>query len=498
MDIDNLVDGLFCINCESIDIINNEIKCSKSNCNCSMNSSFNSLLDLFSNICYLIDNTNYVNFHDELKKINHRDLLHQTLEIKQKWDTHISIKPYSSNEFKFIHTETIFLLKEDLKNQLDKQSLLIRIVLWIRQIDNHLDVLFNYLERKIIQDAYFNTKRGILLLRLKSKIADYLFDIRKRKPFINPNNFKLNFELKSVYLAKERYNYYPNIRHKNMNFGISEDFINNKIQDLKIGFLSGDFSVDDYDWCIEENNHESKYFYFKGVNKKENYCEYVENNLKKLLASNPHFIILPELFTPVDLQEKIQKQIEDYYEQKTINEEEINLLMVLPGSFHFEDQTGIYNVSRVINSSGDMVEKIYKNNQFTIYQNENYSGPLEPFKMHNGLEKISLSRRDITIFDTSLGRIAVLICIDFIIDEVANVLEDRLVDIIFVMAMTPNPDGGKFERRFKELAEKNKAVVIIGNNSKESTKNLINLPGINKPYIANKPSEVRAIVELFN
>ncbi len=497
MDIYKLVDSLFCINCKSINILTGDINCSEKSCNCIMNSKFDTLLEMFANLYYQIDGTNYINFISEITSIEPSDLLSRVKEINQKWNFHMSKNPYNSNEYKYLNSKTLQIIKEDLREQVDKISLLIRVVLWIRRIDNHLDVLFDYLENEIIREAYFNTKRGILLLRLKSKIAEHIFNERKIKPHSDPNKLKLKHDLNSMYLSKLSYNSYPNVKHKNMNFGVSKDFKNNTIEDLKIAFLSGDFSIDEYTWCIEDNDSESKYFHFKGLNDEEEYYKVIEAELKVLLESNPHFIILPELFTPVNLQEKIQKEIDTYYENKIMSEEPFNLLMVLPGSFHLKSDQYIYNISRIINSSGDLVENIYKHNKFTIDKDENYSGVLEPFKQYNGIERISYSKRDITIFDTSLGRIAVLICIDFIIDDVVTVLEDRLVDIVFVMAMTPMPNGGKFKRKYQELSEKNKAVVIIGNNSQKSVKNLISLPGMKEPFTNKNSSGVIALKELF-
>jgi len=498
MDINKLVDSLFCNQCVSIDILKGNIQCEYSYCECKANSNFASLLDMFANLCYLVDGSNFKDFNSELNFIDPREIRRHTMEINQTWNNHISEKPYSSNEYKYISSQSLYIIKEDLKTQKNNNSLLLRVVFWIRTLDNYFSILLDYIDNEIINESHFPTKRGVLLLRLKSKVADYVFNIRKEVPHTDPNRLKLRYFLNNLHLSKKvsADNY---IKHRYLDFGTSKSFKNNDIEDLKIGFLSGDFTVDDYDWCIEESSNTSKLFYFNGINNKNEYCEIITKKVKELLESNPHFIILPELFTPVDLQEKIQQEIDDYYFRKTMKDEPVNLLMVFPGSFHSWDHnnTYIFNVSRVINSSGELVEMIYKQNQFIIKKDENHTGILESFKKHDGYEKISFTNKDITIFDTSLGRIAILICIDFIIDEIAEVLEDRLVDIIFVMAMTPKPDSGKFKRRFQELSEKNKAVVIIGNNGSKAVKNVINLPGINKPYTTNSFSEVKSISEIF-
>lgn len=193
MNYNNLVDSLFCSNCESIDILKGNIKCTSIDCSCTENSNFASLLDMFANLCYLIEGSNFKDFNSEMNFIDQRDIKNHIVEINQIWNNHLSTKPYFSNEFKYINPASLYIIKGDLIKQRNNKLLLIRIVLWIRTLDNHFSILFDYIENEIIKESHFYTHRGVLLLKLKSKIANYIFEIRKKLPHTDLNRLKLKY-----------------------------------------------------------------------------------------------------------------------------------------------------------------------------------------------------------------------------------------------------------------------------------------------------------------
>jgi len=58
--------------------------------------------------------------------------------------------------------------------------------------------------------------------------------------------------------------------------------------------------------------------------------------IEEIFNENPDFIILPELFTPLDCQFRLREAIEanyiNYVQQKKVKD--YNLQLMIPGSFH--------------------------------------------------------------------------------------------------------------------------------------------------------------------
>lgn len=486
-----LIDSIFCSNVSNVNIIQNTNICSKENCGCQNH--FQSLLDLFSHLYYVIDGKNYSDFLSVIKLQNTDEIRERSKKIKEIWDGYILTNSYSKNEFRYLDPQSISIIKNDLNSQKNLEMLLISLVFWLKTLDNHFNVLNDYVRTNIIHKMVFETNHHAVLIRISSTIANYIFQNKYANPHINPNNNNLNKELKNIYFAKKSYDYYENVEHKFLSeneFNLSKNLT---LDELKIGYLSGDFTISNYNLYIRDANDNEKYFSFIEPNNKEQYYQNVEKRFQTILEEDPHFIILPELFSPIDLQNNMRNQIEEYYDNKVSKLEEPSLILAFPGSFHDKEGKSIYNKSIISNGSGSKINVVYKHNEFKIYKNETYTGDLEVFQKFDGLEDIAINKRNITIYDTPIGRIAILICIDFLIDHIARVLEDRCVDLIFVMAMTPNPSKGKFERRIQEFSEKNNALIIIGNNGDSEVKNLISLPGYRESIISNSSCEVKKI-----
>lgn len=486
-----LIDSIFCANINNIDVLSSTKNCYDQNCICQSN--FESLIDLFSHLYYLIDGKNYINFLSLLKNLENEEIKKRSKEIKGKWDGYLLTNPYVENEFRYIDSQTIDIIKSDLQSQTSLENILVSIVFWLKILDTHLVVLNDYLKSRIINKMVFETRKYDVLIKISSTIADYIFDNRYASPHVNPNQNNLNKEFQNIYFAKKNYEYYEEVEHKLINENEFEQFKNLSIENLKIGYLSGSFSISDYSLNIKDHNDNEKYFSFLDPLNVDDYFESVEKQLKKVINEDPHFIILPELFSPLALQYKIHKQIENHYDEKISKLETTSLILALPGSYHSVEDKFIYNKSIISNGAGIELSTVYKHNEYRIKKNQSYSGKLNVFKDFDGIEEIALNKRRITIYDTPLGRIVILICIDFLIDNVARVIEDRRVDLIFVMAMTTSPSEGKFKRRIEDLSEKNKAVIVIGNNNSSEVKNVMSLPGYKGSFISNLPWEVKQL-----
>ncbi len=103
------------------------------------------------------------------------------------------------------------------------------------------------------------------------------------------------------------------------------------------------------------------------------------------------------------------------------------------------------NVCPVLGPDGRTVWEQAKMNRFRILPDELPDAP-QPIPERGGQEDIDISERTIRIADLPFGRVAVLVCLDFILPETYSVLANMQVNCIIVPAMTPTT------RRFETLA----------------------------------------------
>jgi predicted amidohydrolase len=106
---------------------------------------------------------------------------------------------------------------------------------------------------------------------------------------------------------------------------------------------------------------------------------------------------------------------------------------------------GRRNVCHVLGPDGRTLWQQPKMNRFQILPDELPDAP-QPIPERGGEEDIDISERTIRIADLPFGRVAVLVCLDFILPETYSVLANMQVNCIIVPAMTPTT------RRFETLA----------------------------------------------
>ena len=115
--------------------------------------------------------------------------------------------------------------------------------------------------------------------------------------------------------------------------------------------------------------------------------------------------------------------------------------LIVAGTSHVAGQ----NVCHVLGPDGRILWQQAKMNRFVILPGELQTAP-EPIPEQGGTEDIDISDRVVRIADFPFGRVAVLVCLDFILPETYSVLANMQVNCIIVPAMTPN------SRRFDTLA----------------------------------------------
>jgi predicted amidohydrolase len=100
------------------------------------------------------------------------------------------------------------------------------------------------------------------------------------------------------------------------------------------------------------------------------------------------------------------------------------------------------NICHVLGPDGNDLWQQPKLNRFVILPGELPGGP-EPIRTEGGVEDIDISDRGIRIADFPFGRLAVLVCLDFILPETYALLSSLHVNCLIVPSMTPS--SARFE-----------------------------------------------------
>lgn len=510
--IHNLINSLLCENCVFLDFMKEEVVCNQYECNCSKHIEFESFLDFYANLYYHLDNINLANYETLMLFNDIKNDKYIRDEINDLWREHLEKYPYDNNEHEMIHLESIELVRENLEKSSSTEEIILRCMNWLYILDTYLEKLKNHIEGNKDPNTSkpIVTSRGVIVFKRKLGLNDYLRTEHQLIPPVDPNYISLKSNIHNFFLAKEKYAYYD-VTYKSLLSGSAERLNRDNIDDLKIGFLPGNFNFEDYKWSYDNNedNNNEIYFQFDDVLNEKNYYNAVITILKEMLAENPDIIILPELFTPENLQKKIVETVKEEKRARKFIGEELNTFLVLPGSFHFTEGNGrIYNRSMITNGNGQLLLTVNKMNKFKILKNDSHSGPLDKFIDQDGIEKIGFDQREIQLIDTPIGRIGIFICVDLLNFNIEEILVDRHVDLIFVMTMTPRPASGKFLRRMQELGERNHSTIIICNNlgtnnvsedeeKKGAYRIVAYFPGLKGCYQSNNVFEVVSIGEMI-
>ncbi|NGY94068.1 hypothetical protein F3K44_33110 [Bacillus megaterium] len=134
---------------------------------------------------------------------------------------------------------------------------------------------------------------------------------------------------------------------------------------MKFGFLSQNLDLrEDYIWNKQAENGRTL-FYFEGISK-EKYIEDMEKHFESLITHKPEFIMLAELNSPLELQDKLEGILS---RNKYLNR------MLFTGSFHLlgEDindaelnSSHIYNYGKTLLGEGTVYHIFIKWNNLRI------------------------------------------------------------------------------------------------------------------------------------
>lgn len=493
--------AFLCKKCNQIRVV--ELQACVSECDCVEEHQFVSIFDFYANLYYHLDNRNYADYETICNEFTNE-------EIKDKADVLLfsclpeeELATYSVNSSEYLEL-IIRLFKETIAACQTKEDLLLVVINWLFFLSNTMKDL-----RKLQHhDSYFrrniapiDTIRGPLLYRVDSSIKAYL---ERFEAIVDPNYILLR---KKVYffLVRSEYPYY-NVIHKYLSVSKRWADIDNYVGDLKFCYFSYNLSLlKDYVLSLKDSDDGNLIFSFEGIksSKQKELIREFQTTLTNTAELN--FIMAPELSTPIDSQSKMIDIIKQ--------QERKNLIFAITGSFHVcekdinpqpQNPDRIYNYAQVVNQEGRNIYDLYKMNRFIIHENENNKEELPMFVEKSGTERNAYDKRDIVLFDTLLGRIAFLICVDLINFSIDEILIDRQVDVVFVISMTPNPAGGKFIRKMQELSEGCGAVVFLCNNPGSSKigdaklRGLAHFPLIKKLFKTHEISAVYTLEEMLS
>ncbi|MBM3237595.1 carbon-nitrogen hydrolase family protein [Candidatus Poribacteria bacterium] len=174
-------------------------------------------------------------------------------------------------------------------------------------------------------------------------------------------------------------------------------------------------------------------YWFSGLQNPQQVSESVKEILMDLSAQGVNIVVFPELTVPEEVLLAIKE---------TMNSSN-NLVMVIAGSFHKECEGKRFNICTVLGPGGIKLWEQKKMHPFVLMPDEASSIPQlsgsDEFKSKGGIEAINLAERKIVICDAPpIGRMVVLICLDFIVPEYEAVLRELGVNMVFVPALTPS------------------------------------------------------------
>lgn len=499
MPLENIKRAILCKHCQACHILQADYYCTVDGCDCTQEKEFGTILDLYAFLYRSLDNMNYTDY-ETLSWKDTDKMEHAQNRLKRRWQSHNrhSKTSYRHKKYIALQEDTRIFFKDELAQTPSLEDLLIFLVQFLQVLDRQLLHLKNHYMIHYPHEVPIRSTYGMLIYKRDSELREALKIHEESRSFPDPNYLLLRQKVKHFFVARASYPYYQ-VRHQSVkvpNFSIED------VLDLKLGLLPGTFHTGrDYIFKIDKTLTEEGLlpFYFAGVHQPDHYYGKVMELFRDMLKKQPHIVMLPELFTPPPLREALIKEVSAAHE--TAQEASFPFFL-LTGSFHEEQDGHIYNLAHVVAENGQVLLEVSKMNRFIFPRNEQYDDERSYFTKHDGVEKNAYDRRMITLFETFLGRIAFLICVDFINDNIQDILLDRQVDLVFIMAMTSKPASGKFVRKMQELAERNACVVVLCNNlgspDPSASRAVISLPGFKNVYQTDQAMLVVTLNEVIH
>jgi hypothetical protein len=198
----------------------------------------------------------------------------------------------------------------------------------------------------------------------------------------------------------------------------------------------------DYEYSF--NMPEGTGYVFENINNKPTISQHIDYILRKCLKNDVHIVVFPEL----SLDQELRREVSNWLRQ---NNHKNKIIMVTAGSWHIlkdEERQTYVNNSSIIKFDGEVLWEQGKMHQFQLNAGdikELLSLNLRGFEAFYTLldapdqecwEKIEIADT-LKIYDSSIGRMAITICLDYFVKERAELLVEPIVNLIFLPAMSP-------------------------------------------------------------
>jgi len=167
------------------------------------------------------------------------------------------------------------------------------------------------------------------------------------------------------------------------------------------------------------------------------------STVRKAVECRIEILVLPELTMSPELLDHLRQEL-------TRSGKASPLRLVVAGSYHDEQKSGTSgarNVCHVLSGDGQVLGSVYKMSRYHHDDGQD--------------EGISIGERRILVADTPAGRIAVVICLDYINPDVYERLAELRPHLVLVPAMSKNLL--RFEHVSRLLGEHNSTVTAVAN-----------------------------------
>ncbi len=200
----------------------------------------------------------------------------------------------------------------------------------------------------------------------------------------------------------------------------------------------------DFDYSFKSfNSSRGVPYVFGEIKNKETIARAIDHVLNKCIKKNVNVVVFPELTIDEELRDYISNWLK-------LNNIKKKIIMVVAGSYHVlkDGKKNRYeNICTVYRFDGKKLWEQKKMNQFQLDEDDIKKllfSELKGFRSFKelfgasdtkGWEKIQISNT-LKIYDSSIGRMAVAICLDYFVKEKEKLLIEPNVNIIFVPAMS--------------------------------------------------------------
>jgi predicted amidohydrolase len=330
-------------------------------------------------------------------------------------------------------------------NSSRQQGFLVSIWAYLRAIDIMVSDDAIYLNTRISEKCnasdFFGGKKYLLLFKPKNLIFE---TIKKRPPEKKIKSgfdvgLRIDDQLQKLILYQEHHTWKIDI--KRIDSYVDELLL---AQGTNLAFAVAPIYYD-FEYSFKRfKSYEGVPYIFAEIKNRGKIKEIITHILNRCLEEKVHILVLPEL----TIDEKLRGHISTWLRQ---NNTEKTIIMVVAGSYHIlkdKREDKYENSSVVYRYDGVEIWKQEKMNQFQMdeddikkFRTSTERGFKELRTLFKPTDKRAWENIEpsniLLLHDSVIGRMAVAICLDFLVYEKGKLLIEPHVNLIFVPSMSP-------------------------------------------------------------